>query len=103
MNPFTCLSLSPIELAHPGIAVATTRAGGVGVLDREFCSDSLGDSCASGDLDKAIRNLDRFLELVNPDDAVGLRLRVDQIAGSHTLLSRLSGRPHWLILCGWNP
>jgi len=95
MNSFNCFSLSPIELAHPGIAVATIRAGGIGVLDREFCSDR--------NIDLAIRSLNRLLELVNPQDAVGLRLRGQQIASSQMLLSRLGGRPHWLILCGWNP
>jgi acyl transferase domain-containing protein/NAD(P)H-dependent flavin oxidoreductase YrpB (nitropropane dioxygenase family)/acyl carrier protein len=95
MNSFNCFSLNPIELEHPGIAVATIRAGGVGVLDTEFCSQR--------DTDLAVRNLDRLLDLVNPDDAVGLRLRVEQIAGSHTLLKRVENRPHWLILCGWKP
>ncbi|MBD0344530.1 MAG: nitronate monooxygenase, partial [Coleofasciculus sp. Co-bin14] len=95
MNSFTCVSLSPIELAHPGLAAATTWAGGVGVLDREFCSDR--------DLDKAIGNLDKLLELVNTHDAVGLRLRADQIAQSQTLLLRLENRPHWLILSRWTP
>ncbi len=102
MNAFTCLSLSPIELAHPGIAVATTRAGGVGVLDTEFCSDSLGDNCASSHKDKAIKNLNKLLELVEPHQSVGLRLRGDRIGQSQTLLSQLSCRPHWLILCRWN-
>lgn len=95
MNSFTCFSLSPIGLAHPNIAVATTRAGGVGVLDREFCSDR--------SLDIAIRNLDRFLELVSDQSAVGLRLRFDQIASSYTLLEKLCHRPHWLVLCGSIP
>lgn len=80
MNSFTCFSLSPIGLAHPGIAVATTRAGGVGLLDLEFCSE--------GDMELAIRNLNRQLTLVNDTNAVGLRLRVDQIASSTTLLER---------------
>ncbi len=92
MNSFTCFSLSPIGIAHPGIAVATTRAGGVGLLDREFWS--------GGD-DVAIANLDRLLELVKDTSSVGLRLRLDQIAESRGLLERLGDRPHWLILCGW--
>lgn len=95
MNSFTCFSLSPIGLAHPGIAVATTRAGGVGLLDREFCTD--------GDMDLASRNLDRLLKLVDDTNAVGLRLRVDQIAASYMLLERLCDQPHWLILCGLDP
>ncbi|HEY9604047.1 MAG TPA: beta-ketoacyl synthase N-terminal-like domain-containing protein [Allocoleopsis sp.] len=95
MNSFTCVSFSPIELSHPSLAVATTRSGGIGVLDREFCSDR--------DLDKATRNLDKLIELVDELAAVGLRLKVDQIASSQKLLERLCTRPHWIILCGWTP
>ena len=39
MNGFNCLTITPIELAHPGLAVATARTGGIGILDREYCSD----------------------------------------------------------------
>lgn len=95
MNSFTCVSLSPIELSRPSLAVATTRSGGIGVLDREFCSDR--------DLDKATRNLDKLIELVDELAVVGLRLRVEQIASSQRLLNRLCARPHWIILCGWIP
>ena len=91
MNSFTCVSLSPIELSRPSLAVATTRSGGIGVLDREFCSDR--------DLDKATRNLDKLIELVDELAVVGLRLRVEQIASSQRLLNRLCARPHWIILC----
>ncbi len=94
MNKFTCLSLSPIELTHPGLAIAASRAGGVGVLDREFCSQ--------GNLNKAIRNLEKLLNSVKPNESVGLRLRLDQIAESQELLAMLDRRAHWLILCGWN-
>ncbi|MFB8790592.1 MAG: nitronate monooxygenase [Potamolinea sp.] len=94
MSPFTCLSLSPIEFPHPGLAIATSRAGGVGVLDREFCSQ--------GNLDKAKSNLKKLLTSVKPHEAVGLRLRVAQIAESQELLAMLDQRPHWLILSDWN-
>ncbi|MFB8787465.1 MAG: beta-ketoacyl synthase N-terminal-like domain-containing protein [Potamolinea sp.] len=94
MNKFTCLSLSPIELAHPGLAIAASRSGGVGVLDREFCSQ--------GNLHKAIRNLEKLLNSVKLNESVGLRLRLDQIAESQELLAMLDGRAHWLILCSWN-
>lgn len=96
MSSFTCLSLSPIGLAHPGLAIATARSGGVGVLDREFCRDR------NFLLERAIKNLDQLLELVSDRDQVGLRLRVDQIATSHSLFERLGNRPHWLILSGWD-
>lgn len=96
MNSFQCLSLSPIELAHPGLAVATTRAGGVGVLDLEFCRNLGEDSSV------AMKNLEALLELV-PSQAVGLRLPEARIAESQALLLKLCGRSHWLIFCSWQP
>ncbi len=93
MGEFTCLSLSPVHLEHPGLAIATSRAGGVGILDREFCPDAK--------LDVALQNLDSALNLLSPDQLIGLRLRELQIESSHALLQRLSSRPHWLILCHW--
>lgn len=94
MQDFICLSLTPIDLAHTGLAVATARAGGVAVLDREFCK--------AVDLPRASGNLKRLLELVGDDMQVGLRLRADQIDESRALLEQLCGRSHWLILCGWD-
>jgi acyl transferase domain-containing protein/NAD(P)H-dependent flavin oxidoreductase YrpB (nitropropane dioxygenase family)/acyl carrier protein len=94
MNSFVCLSTSPINLLHPGLAVATTRAGGVGILDREFCQ--------SQDLALAQSNLEKLLAMTSQSGEVGLRLRVNQIPESQMLLDRLCDRPHWLILCDWN-
>lgn len=94
MKDFACLTISPIELAHPGLSVATARAGGVAVLDREFCADA--------DLAQADANLKRLLTLVSPDAQVGLRLRASQLSDSQSLLDQLRGRAHWLILCGWD-
>ena len=101
MNSFQCLSLSPIELAHPGLAVATTRAGGVGILDLEFCRN-LGEKETIGAIPQAIKNLDTLLELV-PQEAVGLRLPEARIQESQTILFKMSGHSHWLIFCRWNP
>ncbi len=95
MNSFQCLSLSPIELAHPGLAVATTRAGGVGILDLEFCRN-LGEK----ETTRAVKNLDTLLELV-PLDTVGLRLPEARIEESQALLLKIRGHSHWLILCRW--
>ncbi|WP_287127710.1 type I polyketide synthase, partial [Candidatus Cyanaurora vandensis] len=92
MSSFTCLSLSPLGLAHPGIAVATIRAGGVGLLDREFCDN---DALAQD-------NLTKLLQLVVGSDRAGLRLRADQIATSQELLALLN-QPHWLVLSSWEP
>ncbi|TBR61053.1 6-deoxyerythronolide-B synthase [Westiellopsis prolifica IICB1] len=93
MSQFICLSISPIDLAHPGIAVATSRAGGIGILDTEFCHHPK----------QASDNLDQLLALINPNQSIGLRLSAAQVASSHALLTRLSNQPHWLILCGWYP
>lgn len=94
MRDFICLSLTPIGLAHTGLAVATARAGGVAVLDREFCK--------AADLPRADSNLKRLLELVGDDSEIGLRLRCDQVDESRGLLDQLCRRSHWLILCGWD-
>ncbi|WP_072016340.1 hypothetical protein [Neosynechococcus sphagnicola] len=92
-HSFTCLSLSPSGLAHPGLAVATVRAGGIGCLDLEFTPP--------GDRPQVEQNFQQLLTLVKPTDAVGLRLRVDQLSGYLDLLEGLHDRPHWLILAAW--
>ena len=93
MSKFTCLSLTPINLEHPGVVVATVRAGGVGILDREFCPDK--------DLEIATKNLDQLLKLVGNQSTVGLRLTAGQISSSFGLLNALAKQPHYLILCQW--
>lgn len=96
MSKFICFSLSPIELSRPSIAIATVKAGGVGIVDREFCPDE--------NLDLASKNLNTLLNAVSDRDSnVGLRLRADRIETSQILLDTLSKRPHWLILCEWKP
>jgi len=94
VHPFTCLSLSPMELSDPGLAVATAWAGGIGILDREFCPDDA--------LEQANENLKRLLALVNNEQGVGLRLRAEQVPGSYPLLETLCDHSHWLILCQWD-
>ena len=90
MVDFAVITITPIELDHPGLAVATARAGGIAVLDREHCP--------AEKLAQARSNLKQLLERVNDDAVVGLRLRIDQLEQSKTLLELLHGRPHWLIL-----
>ena len=92
MQDFVCVSITPIELMHSGLAVATARAGGVAVLDREFCHDA----------DVAKRHLQKFLALVDQDAVVGLRLSAAQIAASQSLLGQLSDRVHWLVVSSWD-
>ena len=93
MLSFTCISINPIELQYPGITSAVIQAGGIGVLDREFCIDS--------GLRQAIENLDKLIKIVSRKEALGLRLRGEQIASSKELLERLCHYPHWLIIAGW--
>jgi acyl transferase domain-containing protein/NAD(P)H-dependent flavin oxidoreductase YrpB (nitropropane dioxygenase family) len=92
MSRFSVVTITPIGLRHPGLALASARAGGIAVLDREFCDDA--------QLDRAQRNLAQLLALA-PDATLGLRLRADQIASSRDLLEQLRGRRHWLIVSGW--
>ena len=93
MSSFTCVSISPIHLAHPGIAVATARAGGVGVLDAELCPADSRSAAAD--------NLSRLLELTADVELTGIRLRADQILECAPWLDAFGGREHWLIICGW--
>ena len=91
---FTCFSLNPIGMAHCGNAVSTNRAGGVGVLDLEFCLDN--------QLDLAQENLDKLLELSSLPGGVGLRLKAEQIIARESLLTKISQLFHWLIVSGEN-
>jgi acyl transferase domain-containing protein/NAD(P)H-dependent flavin oxidoreductase YrpB (nitropropane dioxygenase family) len=92
MSRFSVVTITPIGLRHPGLALASARAGGIAVLDREFCDDA--------QLDRAQRNLAQLIALA-PDATLGIRLRADQIAASRDLLAQLRGRHHWLIISGW--
>lgn len=92
MRNFSCLSITPIELEHPGLAVATARAGGVGILNREFCRDAK--------LLQAKKNLVQLLKQTGNGSAPGLRLRANQLKSSSMLLDLLQGE-HWLVLCRW--
>jgi acyl transferase domain-containing protein/NAD(P)H-dependent flavin oxidoreductase YrpB (nitropropane dioxygenase family)/NAD(P)-dependent dehydrogenase (short-subunit alcohol dehydrogenase family) len=95
VNTFTCCSVSPIALSSPSLALATVRAGGVGILDGEFCPER--------DLEIASQNLTDLLARVGDRGAVGLRLSTDQIPFYYSLLERLCSFPHWIILSRWQP
>src|SRR5947207_615983 len=86
-------SLTPITLSHPGLAVATARAGGIAVLDADLCS--------AADLPEARRNLHSLLALAPGNSRVGLRLRTEQIPDLGVLLKDLAARDHWLVLSNW--
>ncbi|MBN2886071.1 MAG: nitronate monooxygenase, partial [Chromatiaceae bacterium] len=95
---FRCFSLSPIELAPAGLALATARAGGIGLLDLEYCP--------ADRLEAARRTLGPLLSLVRADQALGLRLRLDQIepAQASGLLTDLADHAAlWLVLAAWSP
>ncbi|MEA3274277.1 MAG: SDR family NAD(P)-dependent oxidoreductase [Pseudomonadota bacterium] len=93
---FGCIAITPIGLSSPGIAVAAARAEGIGVLDSQFCQD---DS-----VEKARSNLEELLQQTSSHQAVGLRIAVAPTAWvAGPLLELLTARPHWLILCDWEP
>ncbi len=92
MSRFSVVTITPIGLRHPGLALASARAAGIAILDREFCDDA--------QLDRAQRNLAQLIALA-PDTTLGIRLRADQMASSRELLAQLRGRHHWLIVSGW--
>lgn len=92
MSKFKCFGIFPAGLDHPNLAIATNKAGGIGILDLEFTQ--------AEQLEKASKNLEQLLVEAQNYGAVGLRLRADRI-DNNKLLSQLSSVPHWLILCGW--
>nr|NCR73224.1 acyltransferase domain-containing protein [Microcystis aeruginosa LG13-12] len=94
MKSFTCLSLNPISLEPPGIALATAKAGGVGILDLELLP--------KGDFTQGMVNFEKLLSLTKEGDCIGLRLCIDQIVGYKLMLEKLVNRQHWLILADWN-
>jgi len=86
---FDVLGLTPADAAHPGIAVAVARSGGIGLLDLEFCRDG----------GQALANFRRLLDAT--EARVGLRLT----AGSTELAGRMlallaEGRAITLIFAG---
>ncbi|HZR38198.1 MAG TPA: SDR family NAD(P)-dependent oxidoreductase [Nevskia sp.] len=72
-NQFEVLGLTPADAAHPGIAVALARCGGIGLLDLEFCRDE----------PRALANFRRLL------DAAPARIGLRLTAGSAGLATKL--------------
>ena len=91
MTGFRCVTITSAHLAHPGLATATVRAGGVGVLDLEWCPP--------GDRDRAFANLARLC--AQTDGPVGLRLSAGQLSELGDRLEILAGREHWLLVADW--
>lgn len=90
-------TLSPIDLTHAWMAIATAQAGGVGLLDAVHLRPA---SVADG-----TRNLMSCLAACpaapGAGAQVGLRLTAAQVPGLHAWLDALADRPHWLVLAGW--
>ena len=92
MRDFAVATLTPIALTHPGLAVATARAGGIALLDAGLC--------AGGEVPQAHGHLRKLLDLapLAPVSArIGLRLRTGQIPALAPLLADLAGRDHILL------
>jgi acyl transferase domain-containing protein/NAD(P)H-dependent flavin oxidoreductase YrpB (nitropropane dioxygenase family)/acyl carrier protein len=93
MKKKLCFSLTPAGLLHSRIAIATSKAGGVGVLDLEFCRPEDGE--------RITQNLNTLLGTISMEQEMGLRFRGNQLSFVSSLLSRLSARPYWIMLTGW--
>src|SRR5690349_10114317 len=93
MSEFFVVTITPAGVRDASLAIATARAGGIAVLDREFCDDAT--------LDQIDANLQRLIERAPQNAILGLRLHVSQIPSSATLLERLRDRAHWIVLTGW--
>ncbi len=91
---FACFCVTPAALCHAGLAIATVRAGGIGILDWEFCSDA-----QRGD---AERNLQALSAIATASSrAIGVRLVAAQALNLSQELQMLNTIPHWLVLSGW--
>lgn len=98
LDNFLCASMSPVQFDHCGIALATIRAGGVGLLDSEFCT--------ARQMPRAVENVRQLLNNIPAADQsgiVGLRLATAQLVSHGELLELCAGRQHWVVLSGWSP
>ena len=87
-DSFDVFGLAPADAAHPGTAVATARAGGIGLLDLEFSRD---DQRASASFERL---------LTATDARIGLRVDLGHSALAAALLSAAGDRPLTLIFTG---
>ncbi|MHA7834266.1 MAG: beta-ketoacyl synthase N-terminal-like domain-containing protein, partial [Algiphilus sp.] len=87
---FDVITLSPASWAHPGVAVAAARAGGVGVLDLEFCDDGA----------RAAAHFARLLKETGLGE-IGLRVTPEQTELASSILSAApEDRPLVVIAAG---
>src|SRR5689334_20759025 len=94
MNTFQVCSICPGSLSHPGIAIATARAGEIGLLDFECLQQTAKAKC--------LCNLRQLLDRSKPESIVGIRISAEQIPEFEEILKLLEGRSHWVILACWN-
>jgi acyl transferase domain-containing protein len=85
---FDVLALAPAAWAHPGVAVSTARAGGVGLLDLEFCVDAT----------LAEANFTRLLSATS--GSVGLHVPAAQFELARELLEKAGERALTVLLSG---
>lgn len=87
-DSFDVFGLIPADALHPGIAVATARAGGVGLLDLAHGRNADRAAACFGDLLQAT------------DGRVGLRVDAGHADLAARLLAAAGDRPLTVILCG---
>ncbi len=92
---FRCATLTPAALAHAQLAMATARAGGVGLLDLVHVRR-----------DQAARAFAHVQALCAGAPAgtapvIGARVTARQAVARGDWLEALAGRPHWLLLADW--
>ncbi|WP_421793934.1 SDR family NAD(P)-dependent oxidoreductase [Hydrocarboniphaga effusa] len=85
---FDVLALAPAAWAHPGVAVSAARAGGVGLLDLEFCTDA----------GLAHANFARLLSATS--GSVGLHVPAAQFELARDLLAHAGERALTVLLSG---
>ncbi|WP_022975553.1 type I polyketide synthase [Nevskia ramosa] len=87
-DSFDVFAIAPADSAHPGIAAATARAGGTGVLDLEFSRDDL----------RAASAFSRLLSAT--DGRIGLRTDIAHLPLAGRLIEEAGDRGLSLILTG---
>ncbi|MGB0956631.1 MAG: nitronate monooxygenase [Panacagrimonas sp.] len=90
MSPtsFEIFGITGADLPHPGIALASARAGGIGVLDLEFVTDP----------EQARTNFARLLR--SAQGRIGLRITAGQASLARSLLISAGERSITVILTG---
>ena len=92
-STFETLILSPADAAHPGLAVAAARAGGVGLLDLEFARDAAA-------LRRNFAQLHAATLRQASTPAIGLRLSAADLGCVRELIATVAERPLTLMLHG---